>query len=108
MCSRSCSRNWTAPSAVLTSSTDMARVVPFGACFGVIASEHCGELTLERQGARDPGNAEAAQAGRDRDRRRDEAEACGIVLPKSGAWNPTFRVTSDGGTRATYLLDRWD
>ena len=39
---------------------------------------------------------------------KDEAEACGICLAKGGKWYLTFRVTSPGGARATFLLDRWD
>ena len=39
---------------------------------------------------------------------KDEAEACGICLSKSGAWNLTFQVTAKGGLRSLYELDRWD
>jgi hypothetical protein len=39
---------------------------------------------------------------------KDEAEACGICLSKSGTWNLTFRVTAKGGARSLYKLDRWD
>lgn len=40
---------------------------------------------------------------------RDEAEACGILLQKSGEhrWSHQFRVTSKG-TRTIYIIDRWD
>jgi len=39
---------------------------------------------------------------------KDEAEACGISLSKSGTWNQTFRVTSNEGITMLYKLDRWD
>jgi hypothetical protein len=39
---------------------------------------------------------------------KDRAEACGIGLHKSGSWGSTFRVTSKGGVRLVYKLDRWD
>lgn len=40
----------------------------------------------------------------------DEATAFGIGLPKGapGQWDHLFRVTSKGGARVTYKLDRWD
>jgi hypothetical protein len=40
---------------------------------------------------------------------RDEGDACGIGLSKgAGQWNLTFRITSKGGVRGVYTLDRWD
>jgi hypothetical protein len=39
---------------------------------------------------------------------KDEAEACGIVLTKGGAWNHSFRVTTEDGVCLAYKLDRWD
>ncbi len=40
---------------------------------------------------------------------RDEGDACGIGLSKgAGQWNVTFRITSKGGVRGVYTLDRWD
>jgi hypothetical protein len=39
---------------------------------------------------------------------KDEAEACGIGLQKGATWNHSFRVTSKGGVRVVYKLDRWD
>jgi hypothetical protein len=40
---------------------------------------------------------------------QEEAEACGILLQKSGEhrWSHQFRVTSKG-TRTIYIIDRWD
>ncbi|MDI1475067.1 hypothetical protein [Polyangium sp. y55x31] len=39
---------------------------------------------------------------------KDTAEACGISLVKGSTWNLDFRVTSKGGMRVVYRLDRWD
>lgn len=39
---------------------------------------------------------------------KDAAEGCGIGLQKGSTWNHSLRVTSPGGLRATYKLDRWD
>ncbi|MDI1448998.1 hypothetical protein [Polyangium sp. 6x1] len=39
---------------------------------------------------------------------KETAEACGISLVKGSTWNLSFRVTSKGGMRVVYKLDRWD
>jgi hypothetical protein len=40
---------------------------------------------------------------------RDAAPACGLALQKSNdRWAGVVRVTSRGGVRCTYKLDRWD
>lgn len=39
---------------------------------------------------------------------KDEAEACGLCLQKGVTWTHSFRVTSKGGIRVVYTLDRWD
>ncbi|MDI1437481.1 hypothetical protein [Polyangium sorediatum] len=38
----------------------------------------------------------------------ETAEACGLSLVKGSTWNASFRVTSKGGMRVVYKLDRWD
>jgi len=39
---------------------------------------------------------------------KDEAEACGLCLQKGLSWKHSLRVTTTGGVRVVYQLDRWD